>query len=251
MIGDGINDIPALRRADVGIAPSQSSAATKLVADIVLEEGGFADFPAMIDEGRTAVRTVQAVSTMFLTKNVLLVLLTLSSWLYAAPYVLSPRRGALLSIIGIVVPSICVTWWPLRSVATRRFFRELVTKVLAGSLGAAASYALTQVLFAGHPQFDSIAVYSLLTSFLTAFVLQHRQHRLAYTGVSIGSLAAIGLLMILPTTIPVLSLIQSFYEIGNLGSSAFTPLLTAAMGSFATSFTITAATCQLARSNCS
>lgn len=251
MIGDGINDIPALRRADVGIAPSQSSAATKLVADIVLEEGGFADFPAMIDEGRTAVRTVQAVSTMFLTKNVLLVLLTLSSWLYAAPYVLSPRRGALLSIIGIVVPSICVTWWPLRSVATRRFFRELVTKVLAGSLGAAASYALTQVLFAEHPQFDSIAVYSLLTSFLTAFVLQHRQHRLAYTGVSIGSLAAIGLLMILPTTIPVLSLIQSFYEIGNLGSSAFTPLLTAAMGSFATSFTITAATCQLARSNCS
>jgi cation-transporting ATPase E len=251
MIGDGINDIPALRRADVGIAPSQSSTATKLVADIVLEEGGFADFPAMVDEGRTAVRTVQAVSTMFLIKNVLLILLTLSSWLFAAPYVLSPRRGALLSIIGIVIPSMCVTWWPLRGVATKQFFQELIIKVLAGSCGAIASYAFAQLLFAQHPQFDSIAVFSLLTSFLTTFVYQHRKHLLAYVSVSVGSLAVVALLMILPTSTPIISLIQSFYEVGNLGIGAFTALLTAAMGSFVASFTITASTCQLAKSNCS
>lgn len=224
MIGDGINDIPALRRADVGVAPSQSSPATKLVADIVLEQGGFADFPAMIDEGRTAVRTVLTVSTMFLAKNALLVLLTLGSWLLTMPYVLSPRRGALLSIIGIVVPSICASWWPQRGVATTRFFDELWESMVVGTIGVMLAYAITTQLYIAHPQYTIIAVFSLLSSLLTVFVLSTRMIVWGYLFVSALSLMLVALLMIIPTTVPLLSIVQLFYEIGGAGTSALLPL---------------------------
>ena len=224
MIGDGINDIPALRRADVGVAPSQSSPATKLVADIVLEQGGFADFPAMIDEGRTAVRTVLTVSTMFLVKNALLVLLTLGSWLLAMPYVLSPRRGALLSIIGIVVPSICASLWPQRGIATTRFFAELWQTMIVGTLGVMLSYLIATQLYVSHEHFTIIAVFSLLSSLLTIFVLGSRTFMLGYIAVSIVSLVIVSLLMTIPASLPILSIVQLFYEIGGAGTSALLPL---------------------------
>ncbi|MBM4179341.1 MAG: cation-transporting P-type ATPase [Ignavibacteria bacterium] len=233
MIGDGINDIPALRRADVGVAPSQSSSATKLVADIVLEQGGFADFPAMINEGRTAVRTVLTVSTMFLVKNALLVLLTLGSWLAAFPYVLSPRRGALLSIIGIVVPSICASWWPQRGVAATRFFAELWQTMIVGTLGVMLSYVITTQLFLSHEHFTIIAVFSLLSSLLTIFVLDSHTFMVGYVAVSVASLVIVSLLMIIPASLPILSLVQLFYEIGGAGTSAVLPLLICAALSIA------------------
>ena len=241
MIGDGINDIPALRRADVGVAPSQSSPATKLVADIVLEQGGFTDFPTMIDEGRTAVRTVLAVSTMFLAKNALLVLLTLGSWLYAMPYVLSPRRGALLSIIGIVVPSICASWWPQRGIATTRFFHELWESVTVGTIGVVLSYLITTQLYVYDQHYNIIAVFSLLSSLLTMFVLSTRKIIWGYLSVSLSSLALVALLMIIPTTVPMLSLVQLFYEIGGAGTPALLPLFITGTISIASTSIVVAA----------
>lgn len=239
MIGDGINDIPALRRADVGVAPSQSSPATKLVADIVLEQGGFADFPAMIDEGRTAVRTVLTVSTMFLAKNALLALLTLSSWLWAMPYVLSPRRGALLSIIGIVVPSICASWWPQRGIATTRFFAELWQSMIVGTLGVMVAYAITTQFYNSHPLYNIIAVFSLLSSLLTMFVLSARKIVWGYVSVATISLMLVALFMIIPATLPLLSLVQLFYEIGGAGMTVLLPLfITAAISIASTSVVV-------------
>ena len=235
MIGDGINDIPALRRADVGIAPSQSSSATKLVADIVLEKGGFADFPAMIDEGRTAVRTVFSVAMMFLTKNVLLVAITFASWFTTIPFVLSPRRGALLSIIGIVIPSLFVSWLPQRGIATIKFFRELIVNVVISSTAALASYAVVLQLNHEHIHVDILAVYSLLASLLTVFVLHASKHRATYGIVSSVTLALVAALMILPTTMPIINLIQLFYEIGNAGIQMVGPLVVTALASIAIS----------------
>lgn len=68
MIGDGVNDLPAIKEADLGIAMEEGSTVTKEVADIVLLKNQFALLPKIFEEGNKVINTVGAVAKLFLTK---------------------------------------------------------------------------------------------------------------------------------------------------------------------------------------
>jgi hypothetical protein len=157
------------------------------------------------------------------------------------PYVLSPRRGALLSIIGIVVPSICASWWPQRGIATTRFFAELWESMIVGTFGVMLAYAITTQLYISHPLYNIIAVFSLLSSLLTVFVLSTRTIVWGYLSASVLSLMLVALLMTIPATLPVISLVQLFYEIGGAGTPALLPLFITGTISIASTSIVVAA----------
>lgn len=234
MIGDGINDLPAIKEADVGLAVGGSAPATKLSADIVLEHATFADFPAMIAEGRRAIRIVMAVAVLFMSKNVVLIALNALTAFAHMPYYLSPRRGALLSLVGVALPSLLLATRAGMTTATRNFFVELTGKVLFTAAELIVSYMLVQTLFAGHPHITSLLVMTLVASLLGRFVVidhMDREERVHLAMISAISLVIVALLMILPTTIPLVSIIQIYYEIGGAGWEVLPALAaTAAIG---------------------
>ncbi|MFN4985355.1 MAG: hypothetical protein ACK5GI_04335, partial [Ignavibacteria bacterium] len=105
-----------------------------------------------------------------------------------------------------------------------RFFAELWQTMIVGTLGVMLSYLIATQLYVSHEHFTIIAVFSLLSSLLTIFVLGSRTFMLGYIAVSIVSLVIVSLLMTIPASLPILSIVQLFYEIGGTGTSALLPL---------------------------
>ena len=77
MTGDGVNDVLALKDADIGVAMGSGSSASRAVAQIVLLDNKFATLPYVVGEGRRVIGNIERVSNLFLTKTVYSVLLAI------------------------------------------------------------------------------------------------------------------------------------------------------------------------------
>jgi len=153
MIGDGVNDVLPIKRADLGIAMGDGSQASKTVAGLVLENNNFALLPETLEEGRTIVRNLRRSAKLFLVKNVYSLILILAyycGW-FGLPFPYVPQQVTLLNWSVIGIPAFVIALSRERSTAATkpRFLREvgsfaLRTGVLFGFAGIAI------LMIAGH-----------------------------------------------------------------------------------------------------
>lgn len=129
MIGDGVNDLPAIKESDMGIAMEEGSAITKEVADIVLLKNKFSLLPQIFDEGNKIVNSVSSVSKLFLTKNFIVIYLTILSYITFI-YPLTPRRVSLLNIFAIGLPALIITLKNLNTGKVKKFLPDVLSFVL-------------------------------------------------------------------------------------------------------------------------
>ncbi|MBC8125194.1 MAG: HAD-IC family P-type ATPase [Candidatus Kapabacteria bacterium] len=223
MIGDGVNDLPAIKEASVGIAMAESAPVTKLVADVVLERATFAEFPEMIAEGRAAVRTVLSVAKLFLAKNLVLVVMNALAAMSLSPYPLTPRRGALLSIIGVGIPSMFLAATARVRTRTSHFMSELMYFVLTAGTSAVVSSQIVLTIQSGASDVNDHMLFAFLGSIVWSFIVVDelpRDTRMWAIAVASASLLTAAFLAIVPNLFFPLSLLQQFYEIGGPGTSA-------------------------------
>ena len=92
MTGDGVNDVLALKDADIGVAMGSGSAATRGVAQLILLDDAFSALPPVIAEGRRVIANVERVANLFLTKTAYATVLALAVAVAGAAYPLLPRH---------------------------------------------------------------------------------------------------------------------------------------------------------------
>jgi magnesium-transporting ATPase (P-type) len=145
MVGDGVNDVPALKAARLAIAQGTGTQMARTVADVVLVRGEFAAVPAMVAEGRKILRNVQRVAKLFVTKSAFAAFLVLSIGLTPTAYPLLPRQLTLAASLTIGIPGFFLALAPSTGrYSSRGFVRELVRFALpagtAAGLGVLSSY---------------------------------------------------------------------------------------------------------------
>ncbi len=109
MLGDGVNDILPIKRADLGIAMGEGSPATRTVAGLVLETNSFNLLPATLDEGQAIVSNLRRAAKLFLLKNVyVLVLLVIGFGVLRLGFPFVPQQVTLLNILTIGGPAFLI-----------------------------------------------------------------------------------------------------------------------------------------------
>ena len=112
MTGDGVNDVLALKQADLGLAMGSGSAATKSVANLILLDGKFSTLPLVLAEGRRVVANVERVSRLFLTKTVWAFTLALGFGIAMWSYPYLPRQLTIMDAFAIGIPAFALALLP-------------------------------------------------------------------------------------------------------------------------------------------
>ncbi len=139
MTGDGVNDVLALKQADLGIAMGSGSSITRGVAQIVNLDDDFDVLPSVVAEGRRVLSNVERVASLFLVKNVYSLVLSVTTSIVGWPYPFLPRHLTLISAVGIGIPGLFLALAPSERRFRSGFLRRVLDfSVVAGTLTAAS-----------------------------------------------------------------------------------------------------------------
>jgi len=142
MTGDGVNDVLALKEADIGVAMGGGAQAARAVAQIVLLRSRFDVLPEVVAEGRRIIGNIERVANLFLTKTVYVALLALAVGVAQLPFPFYPRHLTIVSTLTIGVPAFFLALAPNRRRARPHFLRRVLRFSLpAGVVAASATFA--------------------------------------------------------------------------------------------------------------
>jgi cation-transporting P-type ATPase E len=237
MIGDGVNDVPALKQARMAVAMGSGTQVTKGVADIVLLKDEFSRLPEAVAEGRRIARNIHRLGRLYLTKTVYAATLILLVAVPGFAFPFLPRHLTLAAFLTIGIPSFVLALAPSDGPLYRgRLLRALaafaVPAGVATALGSILSFFLVDTVFGGTLEAGRTAATTTLIVLGLSFVLllergPGREHIAiqSYMLAMVVGLAGLyaGILAIPP--------LRDFFEMELLDATAwFLSLLSAAIG---------------------
>lgn len=139
MTGDGVNDVLALKLADIGIAMGSGASATRAVAQLVLLDGRFATLPGVVADGRRVIANIERVANLYITKTVWASMLAVMVGIIGWSYPFLPRHLSIIDVLAIGIPSFFLALAP----NLRRYKPGFVPRVLQFTIPTGIVIAVT------------------------------------------------------------------------------------------------------------
>jgi cation-transporting ATPase E len=210
MTGDGVNDVLALKLADIGIAMGGGAPATRAVAELVLLDGEFTTLPAVVAEGRRVMANIERVANLFITKTVWATVLALVAGAALLPYPFLPRHLTVIDTLAIGIPSFFLALAPNPHRYLPGFMSRVLRFAVPAGLVVAGSAVVAYLLAraAGLPLVQQRTAATLVTLVLSLCVLLLLAIPLTWRRLMLITSMIAGFVLLFP--VPV---VRRFYEL--------------------------------------
>jgi cation-transporting ATPase E len=178
MVGDGVNDVPALKEAHLAIVMNDGAQISKDVGDLVLLNNAMSTLPRALAEGRIITQSIWATAKIFLVKNIYSTLLFIFAGFMTLPFPISPIQISWVTFGIVNIPAGLIALRVLKPSPMRAFRRDVLDYVVTvGIIGAAAMALLYAISFLTAPRpiaaSSSRSTMMLLITFYGMLVLWH------------------------------------------------------------------------------
>lgn len=143
MSGDGVNDVLALKKADISFAMNGATSAAKSVSNIVFLTDDFGVFYDILMEGRRVINNIQKVASLFLTKTFFSIVFSILSVIFALEFAFIPIQFTIISAITIGIPSFFLTFEANKEKVSNNFMKDILTSAAIGGGILVATVLLT------------------------------------------------------------------------------------------------------------
>lgn len=134
MIGDGVNDVMALKEADCSIAVAQGSEAAKNIANLVLLDNNFKHMPLIVNEGRRVINNIQRAASLFLVKTIFSLILAILTLFLNSRYPFVPIQLTLISSLTVGIPSFFLALEPNHNRIKGNFVLNVLSQAAPGAI---------------------------------------------------------------------------------------------------------------------
>lgn len=212
MIGDGVNDILALREADASIAMASGSEAARNASHLVMLDSSFSNLPKVVNEGRRVLNNIQKVTSLFLIKTIFSILLTIIVLIAGIKYPFTTKQLFLINVAVIGIPSLVLSFKHNLDIVKGNFLSNVLKSAFPGALAIVTQVSLILLIFASKLSLTEMEISTVVvvSSTFTTIVILYRLLRPLTTIKSvifIGALVFSGLALIF---------VPSFFEINAL-----------------------------------
>ena len=152
MSGDGVNDVLALKKADISFAMNGATSAAKSVSNIVFLTDDFGVFYDILMEGRRVINNIQKVASLFLTKTFFSIIFSILSVIFALEFAFIPIQFTIISAITIGIPSFFLTFEANKEKVSNNFMKDILTNAAIGGGILVATVLLTNFTITDNSQ---------------------------------------------------------------------------------------------------